>query len=450
MEQRRNKMKRRKFLKTGAAVPGAAVMSDRISSVTSGESRAVAAMPSAKEARRKFETCLGPYNKKAIDVTLPEEVILCDVTLRDGEQTAGVAFSLEEKVDCARRLSALGIPQIQIGRADSTHGRKEAETMCRLGLASKIEIMTAAGSEDWRSHVDAALACGADIVHSNIATSTYMRNMQGDIPESEVIKRLEEIVTYMRKRGAKIVNISIMDATRTDETFLLEVVRHMGQLGVDRFRIADTVGTCTPEGLFYLIRRVRETLSAFPRPPIIGVHCHNDFGLALANVLAAVKAGARLIDVTLNGLGERAGNPALVEVAIGLEALYGVNTKIRLGGLYEISKYGEKISALPLPLNKPFVGELACADQSDGHVKAYLDNPWAFEGLKPEVFGNRRKIIVGIKTGKNILGHKIRELKLNVPSDRYPQILERIRALSLENKGKVLTDADLIRIICQP
>ncbi len=434
-------MKRRGFLNTGAAALGAAVMS--------GGRRSEAAVTAAEDANRRFETCLGPYNIKGMDGTMPEEVILCDVTLRDGEQTAGVAFSLEEKVDCARRLSALGIPQIQVGYADSAHGRKEAETMCRLGLASKIEIMTAAGSKEWRSHVDAALACGADIVHSNIATSTYMRNMQGDIPESEVIKRLEETVTYMRKNGAKIVNVSIMDATRTEETFLLEVVRHMGKLGVDRIRIADTVGTCTPDGIFYLIRRVRETLSAFPRPPIIGIHCHNDFGLALANVFAAVRAGARMIDVTLNGLGERAGNPALVEVALGLEAFYGVNTKLHLEGLYEISKYGERISALPLPSNKPFVGEHACADQSDGHVKAYLDNPRAFEGIKPEVFGNRRKIIVGIKTGKNILEHKIRELKLDVPSDRYPQILERIRALSLQNKGKVLTDADLIKIIHQ-
>jgi 2-isopropylmalate synthase len=195
---------------------------------------------------------------------------------------------------------------------------------------------------------------------------------------------------------------------------------------------------------------VQETLSSFPRRPIIGIHCHNDFGLVLANVFAAVKAGAQMIDVTLNGLGERAGNPALVEVALGLEAFYGANTRVRLEGLYEISKYGERISAQPLPSSKPFVGELAYADQSDNHVKAYLDNPWAFEGRKPAVFGNQRKIIVGIKTGKNILDHKIRELKLDVPPDRYPQILERIRALSLENKGKVLTDADLIQIIQQP
>ncbi len=404
----------------------------------------------AKNAHRKFETCLGPYNLKEIDAKMPKEVILCDVTLRDGEQTAGVAFSLEEKVDCARRLSALGIPQIQIGYADSVHGRKEAEAMCRLRLACKIEVMTAAGSKDWPTQVDAAIACGADIVHSNIATSTYMRNMQGDIPESEVIKRLEKIVTYMRECGVKTVNISIMDATRTDEKFLLEVVREMGKLEVDRIRIADTAGTCTPEGIYYLVGRVRETLSAFPRQPIIGIHCHNDFGLALANVFAAVKAGAGMIDVTLNGLGERAGNPALVEVALGLEAFYGVNTKLRLDGLYEISKLGERISAQRLPPNKPFVGEFAYADQSDNHVKAYLDNPWAFEGLKPEIFGNRRKIIVGIKTGKNILEHKIRELKLHVASDRYPQILERIRALSLKNKGQVLTDADLIEMIGQP
>jgi len=155
-----------------------------------------------------------------------------------------------------------------------------------------------------------------------------------------------------------------------------------------------------PEGIFYLITRVRETLSAFPRPPIIGIHCHNDFGLVLANVFAAVKAGARLIDVTLNGLGERAGNPALVEVAVGLEALYGVDTKLQLGRLYEISRYGEKISALPLPSNKPFVGEHACADQSDGHVKAYLDNPWLLKALSLRSSETGEKSLLGLKPGR--------------------------------------------------
>ena len=203
-------------------------------------------------------------------------------------------------------------------------------------------------------------------------------------------------------------------------------------------------------GVFYVIRRVRDTLSAFPRPPIISIHAHNDFGLALANTFAGVRAGGRIIDVCVNGLGERAGNAALAEVVLALEVFYGVNTNIRLDGLVEISKYGEMVSGLPIPTNKPFMGEYVCADQADSHVKAYLDNPQGLEGIKPAVYGNRRKIIMGQNSGKITLEHKIRELKLDVPSDQYPQILERVRAASLQSKGRVLTDSDLIKIIRQP
>ena len=443
-------MKRREFLKTGAAVLGTSVIADKFFSWGSGARLAQAAPTGAEGGNRRFATCLGPYNTKGLNVTMPEEVILSDVTMRDGEQTVGVAFSLEEKVDLARRLSALGIPQFQLGRADTPDGRREAETLCHLGLPCKIEIMAGGGARDWRQQIDAALACGADIVHTNIATSTYMRNMQGDIPESEVIKRLNDVVNHMRKTSTKIVKISLMDSTRTEEKFLLEVVRQMGRMGVDRLALADTAGTATPEGYFYLISKIRDTLSAFPRPPIIGLHTHNDFGLALANVFSGVKAGARLIDVCVNGLGERAGNAALAEVALGLEAFYGVNTNIRLEGLFEISKYVERISGIPIPTNKPFVGEYVSADQSDSHTKAYLENPDAFVGIKPEVYGNRRKLILGVKTGKTTLEHKLRELKLEVPPERYPQILERIRALSLQNKGRALTDSDLIKIIREP
>ncbi len=440
-------MKRREFLKTGAAALGTSMIADHLFSFRSGTRLAQAAPTSPKGVNKRIDTCLGIFNTKGLDVAMPEEVILSDVSMRDGEQTVGVAFSLEEKVELARRLVALGLPQFQLGRADTPEGRKEAETLCHLGLPCKVEIMAGGGAKDWRQQIDAALACGADIVHTNIATSTYMRNMQGDIPESEVIKRLSDVVNHMRKTSNKVVKISLMDSTRTEEKFLLEVVRQMGRMGVDRLALADTAGTATPEGYFYLVTKIRETLSAFPRPPIIGLHTHNDFGLALANVFAGVKGGARLIDVCVNGLGERAGNASLTEVALGLEAFYGVNTHIRLEGLYEISKYVEKISGIPIPTNRPFVGEYVSADQSDGHTKAYLENPDAFVGIKPEAYGNQRKLILGVKTGKTTLEYKLKELKLNVPPEKYPKILERIRALSLQNKGRALTDEDLIKVV---
>jgi HMGL-like len=151
-------MKRREFLKTGVAVLGTSMMANHIFSSGARGRLAQAAPIGPKGANRKFDTCLGTFNTKGLNVTMPEEVILSDVTMRDGEQTVGVAFSLEEKVDFARRLVVLGLPQFQLGRADTPDGRKEAEPLCHLGLPCKIEVMAGGGAKDWRQQIDAALA----------------------------------------------------------------------------------------------------------------------------------------------------------------------------------------------------------------------------------------------------------------------------------------------------
>lgn len=395
-----------------------------------------------------MEQCVSRYNSLGLEVSLPQEVILCDVTMRDGEQTPGVAFTLTEKIELAKKLDAIGVPQIQVGIAGSSKNiHKEVETICQLGLASKTEVMTRGTFEGWQKDIEAALGCRADILHSYLPMSSYIRSMYAPLSDEQMLQRADHIIQHAQKLGAKIINISLLDATRAEENFLLAMIRRVADKGVDRIRIADTVGTATPEGISYLIRRVCQTVGHLKKQPLIGLHCHNDFGLALANVFAGVKAGATLIDVSVNGLGERSGNPSLAEVAMGLEILYKVKTHIRLDHLYELAKLVERISGLPIPTNKPFVGEYVFADESDAHVAAILKEPFAFQGVRPELLGNKRRFVIGKSAGPNVLNLKSKEWGLKVSQELYPKIMERIREKSEKQKGKILTDEELIEII---
>jgi isopropylmalate/homocitrate/citramalate synthase len=395
-----------------------------------------------------MDSCVSQFNELGRGTGWPEEVMICDVTMRDGEQTPGVAFSLEEKIELVRRLDQMGVPQIQVGLPGrSRAARLEAEKICRVEVASQKELMTRGTYEGWRDDVLAAIDCGADIIHSYFPMSAYIRGMNAPLSEPEIIRRAGEVVDFMKSKGARVINISLLDATRTKEEFLLQMVKTAAEAGSHRIRLADTVGTASPEGIFYLIKKVRESLSFLKKPPIIGLHCHNDFGLAAANVFAGVKAGATLIDVSVNGLGERSGNPSLAEVAVGLEVLYGVKTRVQFGHLTGLSKFVEEISGIPLPRNKPLVGEYAFADESDAHVAAQLQEPFAFQGIRPEMVGNRRRFVLGKNSGKNILRYKLEELGLKAGEERYPLILDRIREISEKRKGVVMTDDDLREII---
>ena len=395
-----------------------------------------------------MEVCVSPYNELGMGTGWAKEVILCDVTMRDGEQTPGVAFSLEEKTELAKRLDRMGVPQIQVGLPGrSKAARLEAEQICRIKLDSKKELMTRGTYEGWRDDILAALDCGADILHSYFPMSEYIRGMYTPLSDREILLRAGEVIDFMRKKSARVINISLLDATRAREEILFPMIKKLAEWGTHRVRLADTVGTATPEGICYLVQRVRESLSPFKDPPIIGLHCHNDFGLAVANAFAGAKAGATLIDVSVNGLGERSGNPSLAEVALGLEVLYKVKTHVQLKPLASLSKFVEEISGIPLPRNKPLVGEYAFADESDAHVAAQLREPFAFQGIEPERVGNRRIFVLGKNSGKNILGHKLQELGLKAEEEKYPLILDRIREISEKRKGAVLTDEDLQQVI---
>jgi isopropylmalate/homocitrate/citramalate synthase len=164
--------------------------------------------------------------------------------------------------------------------------------------------MTRGTYEGWKEDVLAAIDCGADIIHSLFPMSKYIRSMEGSLSDQEILQRAKDVISFMKEKGARIINISLLDATRTEENFLLQTVKEVGEMGIHRLRLADTVGTASPEGIYYLIKKTREALNLMKNPPILGLHCHNDFGLAVPNLFAGVRAGAILLDVSVNGLGE--------------------------------------------------------------------------------------------------------------------------------------------------
>jgi isopropylmalate/homocitrate/citramalate synthase len=397
-----------------------------------------------------MRNCLiSEYTQFGLPADMPKEVSICDVTLRDGEQTPGVAFSTEDKIEMAKLLDALGIAQIQVGFAGSSKSAtEECRILCALPLNCKTEVMTRATYSRWEEDVAAAASCNPDIIHSYIPMSPHVRDMYPPaLTDDETLKRAEDVVTAIKKAGNFQVNISLLDVPRCDEAFLMKMIKLLADLGCERIRLADTVGTATPEGIYYIVSKVKNFLSAYEHPPILGLHCHNDFGLALANVFAGVKAGATLIDASVNGLGDRSGNPALAEVVTGLEVLYRVKTNIKISGMFDLAKFVEKKSGIPIPTNRPLVGEYVFADELDSHVEAVLRNPFSFNAVTPQVVGNERKFILGKSSGESTLKMKLKQLGLEIPQSYIEEVIQQVRDTSAKYHGTVMPDEELIKII---
>lgn len=392
-----------------------------------------------------MEKRVSEFNKIGLQKNLFNNLIYCDVTMRDGEQTPGVSFSIEEKIKIAKKLDHMGINQLQIGIIGAADN-EEMKQLCDLNLTCDMEIMTKGTDKNWQSDIMNAIECGSDIIHTFLPTSTYIRGMYADLNDESLLKHAEVIVNYMKKNSNKKINVSLLDATRTDIKFLSKMVALLSKLGVDRIRIADTVGTATPEGIYYLINKVREITTKENKETIIGIHCHNDFGLATANVFAAVKAGASLIDVSVNGLGDRSGNPSLAEVLVGMNVLYGEETSFNYKEIRGLSLMVEKLSGIQIPSNKPLVGKYAFADEFDGHIAALLKDPFAFQAIAPEAIGNKREVVVGKNSGHISLRFKYKQLGINLTDEQCDSLLSEVKLLNESNKGKIISDEDLIGI----
>ena len=377
-----------------------------------------------------------PFNAVAGGGVSPgRRILFSDCTLRDGEQQAGVAFDAAGKLEIARALDELGIYEIEAGTpASSEEDREAIAAMCRGGLRAKVSVLCRAIAAD----IDQAMGLGVWGVRISFPISPIERRhkLKG-IGDEEYLKRTLDITEHARRKGAYVI-FSPYDTTRGELPFLRRLVGEVARAGtVDRLRVVDTTGCATPEAVGYVIGQIREAAPTLP----LEVHCHNDFGLACANTLAGVLAGADYVSTTINGLGERCGNAATEEVALALEVLYEVRTGLDLPRLKAVSATVAGLSGVLLQPNKAVVGTNAFRHEAGMVVAGVLQDPFTAEPYAPELVGQRREILIGKKSGLVSIAHKVKELGLSIPEERFAELLTLVKQVAVKKRG-ALTDGE--------
>jgi 2-isopropylmalate synthase len=365
----------------------------------------------------------------------PRTIRIFDTTLRDGEQSPGVSLTLEDKIEIARQLSLLGVDEIEAGFPSSSDGEKKViKEIKKAGLTSAICGLSRANRKD----IDAALECDVDTVHVFIPTSPVQMKYAVNMTPEQVLTAAVDSIEYVKKHGVTC-EFSPMDATRSELPFLRKVCKAAQDAGMDRLNVPDTVGIMIPKTMSKLIEDIKTVVSV-----PISIHCHDDFGMAVANSLAAVEAGAAQVHCTINGLGERAGNASLEEVVMALHMLYkyktGVNTKL----LYGTSRMVATLTGLSVQANKAIVGENAFAHESGIHTRGVTEKPITFEPIKPELVGRTRKLVAGKLAGTRGIKAELEEIGIHPTEEQLKDIVQRVKDLG--DKGKMVTDADLIAL----
>jgi homocitrate synthase len=360
---------------------------------------------------------------------------ILDTTLREGEQTPYVNFTVDEKLEIARMLDFVGVDMIEAGDPSvSPNVAKAIERIASLGLRAEIVAHSVAS----RSGIDKAKACGADRVAIFYATSKIHLDAKLHKTQEQAIAIIQEHVAYARSLGLK-VRYTPEDATRTEFEFLVQVCNAAIDAGADRISFADTLGIMQPHVMYERVRALRERLL----PCKIDLHCHNDYGLALANAMAGIRAGADCIHTTVNGLGERTGIPDLAETVMSFHNLEG-EQKFNIQPLMDVSGYLEKVSGFFLAPNKPITGQNAFSHKSGVHTNGILKDPRTYEPFDPAILGRERKIIIDKYTGKSAVASRLDEYGIEVSAAELEVIVTRIK--SIGDNRKQLFDADILEI----
>jgi isopropylmalate/homocitrate/citramalate synthase len=369
---------------------------------------------------------VSPYNAIA-RLSLPEKITIYDSTLRDGEQMPGVTFTTDQKLAIAHALDSMGVPQIEAGFPAVSDG--ERESVRRIaGERLDAEVLCLARTLD--SDIDAALACDVDMVLLFIATSELHLRYKLKMSREQVMDNAIRAVDYAKDHGLR-VSLSSEDSTRSDVDFLLDMFLAAEEAGAERVGMTDTLGCAGPEAICYLVRRMRESVKV-----PVSAHLHNDFGLGVANAVAALSAGAEAITTTVGGLGERAGNVPLEQLVMAITHLYKRNIGIRTEGLTDLCRLVFESARIPIPPNQPWVGPNAFSHESGIHVAAVLNCPMTYECLNPEKVGNRRRLVLGKHSGTAIVRSMLHERGLEATPE---QMCEIVRAIKIrgESKGRV-------------
>ena len=379
---------------------------------------------------------VSPYNYHPSvtgELNLPPKVEIHDATLRDGEQTPGVVFTVEDKVAIAKKLDEVGIDRIEAGMpAVSPQDFEAIKKITALDLNAKIYTFARAMNAD----IDKAIECGAHGVIIEVPIGYPKLHYQFNWTWEDVLRKSADVINYANDKGLDTVFFPY-DTTRAREddlTNLLEGIMKVTK--PDSIGVVDTMGCATPEAIKYLVKMV-DDLTGCP----VEIHTHNDFGMAVATELAAVTAGANCVHSCVGGLGERTGNAPIEELILGLELLYGYESKYDLAKLPELGELLANISKIPYANNKPILGSRNFTRESGIGVNLVLEKPLAMFGTHPALTGRSGDIVLGKKSGKASIAYKLKELGIEgVGDEQAAELLAQVKQAGIKKCGLINDD----------
>lgn len=379
------------------------------------------------------------YEEVTKDFKMPPKVEIHDATLRDGEQTPGVVFSVDDKIRIAEKLNEIGIERIEAGMpAVSKDDYQAIKAICKRNLKAKIFTFARAMRED----IDKAADCGAHGVVIEVPIGYPKLKYQFQWTWENVLEKSMDCINYARSQGLSTLYFPY-DTTRSREEDLEKLMAGiMKNSPPDAVGVVDTMGCALPESIQYLVRKMKALTGGLP----VEVHTHNDFGMGVATELAGVIAGADVIHSCLNGLGERTGNAATEELMVALKVLYGTANDYKLDKLYEVCQMVEKISGVALAENKPIAGRRNYTRESGIGVDLVLKEPLAMFATDPRYFGRTGDIVLGKKSGKASVEYYLDKLSLKASDQEIVGMVEKVKEAGTRKRG-LLTEEEFLSIV---
>lgn len=402
----------------------------------------------AQQLHKPHGLASSPYNIPIAQGMPSRKLVIQDCTLREGEQSRDINFSVDEKVEIARLLANIGVPEIEYGspgrsQVDFELSQKIRKQDIRIRLDALVHIYL----EDWKEQIDRTVESCPDSMNLVYPASDIRLEKVVKVTRAQAVARCGDALDYAIKKAAgKDIAVGYLasDTTRTNWDHLEQVIKTALGHGAQRLGVADTTGCALPQAFKDLVGRVRMLVGdAVP----IDIHCHNDYGLALANTLAGVEGGATILQCSINGVGERNGIAALAELAAALESLYGMQTGIKLSDLHKLSEAFAGMSHVATPFDRAVVGDYSFCHKLDSHVLGVLSLPEVYETICAETVGATRTFALGKYSGPFVVSHKAKQLGISVPQHRMGDIIGEIEMRSIQEK-KAVSD-ELFREIVQ-